>query len=161
RPEAGKIKVLLEEAAMLASRASWGEGRDYFVLPAMVHLTGEADPRQMDMRTPAGSGLLHRPLLWDVARDNATEILAKAEAGVTPWAMLAWMPLMSGAGEEIIVQRWRDVLEKAVPEGRRRSDLRWAALLFSELARIQPTWERGLKESIMGESQVANALRRE
>ncbi|MGL4554548.1 MAG: hypothetical protein ACRC33_25570, partial [Gemmataceae bacterium] len=57
--------------------------------------------------------------------------------------------------------RWREVALAAVPDRRRWGDLRAVALLFAELARNFPAWERGTEEAEMGESQVANGWRAE
>ena len=160
RPQEEKLVVLLEEAALLASRARRGEGR-YLVLPAMVHLTGEADPALLDMRTPSGHGLLHRPILWDIGKDGAAQELERIAAGGRSWSLLAWLPLMDGAAEDIIVARWREVLDAVVQDEGMRIAVRRVALTMSELARNRPVWDRGLKEDgIMGESQVFNELRR-
>lgn len=161
RPEPRKIRVLLEEAAILASRARWGDDRDYLVMPAMVHLTGRADPAEVDMRSPSGQGLLHKPIIWDVATDDAAAVLERVAAGEASWAMLFWLPLMKGGGEEIIVKRWREVILATVADQKRGDDLRVCALLFAALARNAAVWQPVLEDSVMGESQLANTWRAE
>jgi hypothetical protein len=161
RPEARKILVLLEESAIFASRARWGDDRTYRVLPALVHLTGRADPAEIDMRTPNGYGLLHRPIVWDLPVDDAGAVLDRVSAGELPAAMLFWLPLMNRGGEEIIVKRWREAVFALVPDEKRRDQLREVALAFAELARNVLAWEQGLEGWKMGESQIMNRWREE
>ena len=159
RPDKAKLRTLLEECAAFASRARRGDEQDYSVMPALAHLTGEADPPLVDMRSPSGHGLLCRPLLWDIGKDGAAQELERIATGERSWSLLAWVPLMAGADSDIIVTRWREVLAACVPDTGLRAKVKGAALVFSELARIRPTWDRGLKEEIMGESQVLNEIR--
>lgn len=161
RPEPGKIEVLLEEAAIFRSRALWEDGQRYLVLPALLHLTGRADPAQIDMRTPRGHGLLHRPLLWDIEGDNAAEVLERVASGTLSWSMLFWVPLMNRGGEDKIISRWREVVLATVEDQRRRDLLREVVLTFAELARTVPAWESGLEGWKVGESQMMNRWRAE
>jgi hypothetical protein len=68
---------------------------------------------------------------------------------------------MNRGGENIIISRWKEVVLAVVPDQRRREDLQTAVLMFAELARNHPAWERGLEKPIMGESQLANRWRAE
>src|SRR5262249_51213979 len=130
-------------------------------LPALVHLTGQADLAEIDMRTPSGHGVFHKPLPWDIGSDNAADVLEAVASGKLPWPMLFWVPLMNRGGEEIIISRWREVVMVVVPAQRRRDLLREVVLTFAELARIVPAWEHGLEGWKVGESQMMNRWRAE
>ncbi len=159
-PEKAKLRTLLEEATTFASRAQW-EGQEYFVMPAIAHLTGSPEKNAEDMRSPSGHGLYGEPAPWEIANDKAAEQLEAIRAGTCSWSVLCWVPLMAGADDDIIVAAWREVLQAAVADEGRRRQIQATALILAELGRIQPTWDRGLKEeSIMGESAIMNAMRK-
>ena len=61
---------------------------------------------------------------------SAARELERIRVGVRSWSTLAWVPLMAGAGSEIIVARWRELLNLIVPAGR-RSSVNSVALLTS------------------------------
>lgn len=141
-PDDDKLDVLLEEAGILRSRARLGPERQgkYLVLPILIHLTGRAPQSELDQRTPTGIGSYQRPLLWDIGEDSAATVLDQVAAGAQPWVLLFWLPLMQGANDAIIVQRWLEVVLAKAP-AHRHGDLREAALIWSSLAGIYPVWE--------------------
>lgn len=162
QPDAAKLDVLHEEGVLFLTRARWGPERQgrFDVLTAIIHLTGVA-PEGRAVRSPLGFGLHHKPVVWDIAAEDAAEMLEGVAAGQRAWAFLFWLPLMKRGGEEIIARRWREVVEAAVPERGRRAELLEAARMFAELARNILTWEPVLEGWDVGESEVANKWRAE
>ena len=161
RPDKAKLRTLLEEAQTFASRALGEDGKRFAVMPAIVHLSGEPEKKAEDMRSPSGHGLFGMPASWEIAKDEAAKELDAIRAGKRPWSILCWVPLMSGAEQDIIVSAWREALPTVVADEARQRHVRATALILSELARVQPAWQQGLKEeSIMGESSIMNAMRK-
>ncbi len=160
-PDAGKLDVTLEEAATLRSRARWGldRRRRFNVLTALIHLTGRAPETDRDMRTPAGFGTFHRPLIWDIETEDASAILDAVTSATQPVALLYWLPLMTRGGEEIIITRWREAIAALVPDRQCRADVVYLALTFAELARNYLAWERGLEGLDVGDSIIATRMR--
>jgi hypothetical protein len=68
-------------------------------------------------------------------------------------SILAFIPLMTGGGEEGIIQRWLEIAG-AVPDHRRRDDLGILALTMAELKPWFGEWQKALKEWNMRESTV-------
>jgi hypothetical protein len=160
RPNERKLDVLLEEAAILRSRAGWGPERDrpYLVFPVLLHLTGRAPEAERDMRTPSGHGSYHRPLAWDIETEDAAAVLERIASDALSWVFLFWLPLMQHGGEEIIIARWLQIVRLKAP-AHRHGDLRETVLTFAELTGVYLAWERALQESHMGESQYINRQR--
>lgn len=160
-PDADKLDVTLEEAATLRSRARWGldRRRRFNVLTALIHLTGRAPETDRDMRTPAGFGTFHRPLIWDIEAEDAGAILDAVTSATQPSALLYWLPLMARGGEEIIIARWRESITALMPDRRHRADVVYLAYTFAELARNYLAWERGLEGLDVGDSIIATKMR--
>jgi hypothetical protein len=153
-----KLDVTLEEVALLRSRTRHGEDRKgkYKVLVGLVYLQGQCPEEVLDMTLPNGLGTRHAPLIWNVAGDNAAEMLEAVARGEISWGMLFWIALMAGGGEESVIARWKEVVLARVEDRRLRGNLAGIALVFAELAGRSPAWKRGLEGFEMTESQVVN-----
>ena len=156
-PDEDKIDVTLEEVALLRSRVRHGVERKgkYFVTAGIVNLTGHRD-EIFDMTFSDGRGTRHAPLVWNVASDDAAEMLEAIASGATSWGMLFWVPLMARAEEEGIIARWKELTTAVVPDRRMRDNLSGIALVFAELAGRFLAWERGLEGWEMSDSMVVD-----
>ncbi len=156
--DADKLDVTLEEVAILRSRARHGDERKgkYRVAAGLVYLRDRCPADTLDMRLPDGSGTRHAPRVWNVAEDDATSALDAVAAGSVSWGTLFWVPLMAGADDDAIAQRWKDVVTNGVGDRSRRGNLAVVALVFAELAGRAIIWNRALEDFDMTESQVVN-----
>ena len=159
QPDPDKFYVTLEEVAVLASRARYGDSRRrYKVIAGMVYLVGSDPVQVLDMRLPSGAGTLHAPLMWNVATDNAATTVEAVAAGGQSWGMLFWIPLMNGGNMESLVSRWREVVTEKVASKSMRGDLVVIAMNFAELAGCWYEWNRGLEDFEMEESRMTTML---
>jgi hypothetical protein len=121
----------------------------YRVLCAVVYLTGpEQDDRfgmtgdEADADGDVGLRLaVHRFTLSK--EDAATTIEAVARSDVSR-AALSFVPLMAGAGEPLLVGRWREVTE-AGPDRQQQSLIGFLALTFAKLTLWSDVWSGGLE----------------
>ncbi len=158
RHDPDKLDVTLVEAGQLRLRCRHGDDRQgkYKVLTALIYLCDTCPEPVLDM-TLGGAGTRHKPLLWIVAEDNARETLEAVAGGSLTWGMLFWVPLMSGGGDPVVVERWKE-LASALPERRRRGDLALVVVVFAELAGCAPAWKQGLEGWDMTESAYVNSI---
>ena len=91
---------------------------------------------------------------------ESAEILTQIEANELSWAILAWVPLMSGADRSETVDRWRGIVESKAPESR-RGELAWLVRFFAELAKRSDVWQSGWEGWNVLKSQVGEELREE
>jgi hypothetical protein len=155
QPDPAKLDVVLLEAARLRLHARRPTG-PYQVLTSLVYLIGRCPEPVRDMTTPGGYGIVHRPLVWNVADDDAAATLAVVRAEPDFWGLLYWVPLMQGAEQPEMVADWRAVLESLPLTPTQRGNLQGIALVFAELAGCFLVWERGLQELDMTESAIVN-----
>jgi hypothetical protein len=158
RHDEDKLDDLLAEAAQFRRDARHGplaQGK-YAVLPVLVYLVGRCPDgaKELDLTTPAGFGVRHRPVLWEVGGDSAAGALEDFKQGKTTWGILFWVALMAGAGEEGVVKDWL-VLVTPLP-ARDRADLIGIALVFAELAGRGQVWRRVLEGAKLTESAIVN-----
>jgi hypothetical protein len=158
--EEDKLDDVLLEVAQLRVRKRHGPlaDRKYRVLPVLVYLKGTCPQRELDMRTPSGRGVLHGPLIWEVALDRAADALGDVAQRRAEWGLLFWVALMSGAEDAKVIARWLELVS-ALGE-REQVSLLQVALTFAELAGRYLAWEKALGERYMeGESQFLNRIR--
>jgi hypothetical protein len=156
--EADKLDDLFAESAQFRRTLRHGEQRDrkYAVMPVLVYLVGKC-PKEgaaLDMRSPGGHGLLHAPVVWEVGEDSAVEALDAYEQGKTTWGILFWVPLMRGADDATLAERWRDLVLK-LPAAN-QAMLPPIAFVFAGLAGRGQVWRRVLEEWNMTESPIVN-----
>jgi hypothetical protein len=153
--DAAKWGVTLEEAAILHNRLRDDSGQPYCVLTALVYLREQCPARELTL-TVGDFGTRHRPLLWEVASDDAVEAVTALETGSEEWGWLYWVPLMAGGDAPELIARWRAVLTALVADRVQRGKLASIALIFAELAGCRLAWKRGLEGLDMTESIVVN-----
>ena len=90
-----------------------------------------------------------------LATYSAAATLDAIARGETTKSILAFIPLMTGGGEEGIIQRWLDIAG-AEPNHRRRGGLGSLALAMAELKPWCGEWQMALKEWNMRESTFIN-----
>jgi hypothetical protein len=129
-------------------------GSRYQLVAAVVNLTGtlESLPASRQFTFPIrkrGLGLAveERHLATESAADTL-DAIARAE---TAKSILSFIPLMTGGGEEGIIQRWLEIAG-AVPDHRRRGELGSLALTMADLKPWCAEWQKALKEWNMRES---------
>jgi hypothetical protein len=131
------------------------------VVVVLVNLTGPEQPSQFTMRAPGhpdiGSWLGARVVT--LRGLDAAQILAAIEPGVLGISILAWVSLMRGGGNPVIIQRWMQVATREQSLERRRL---YAALaiIFADLAGCQAEWKTALEDWNVNESTLGAALRR-
>lgn len=152
-----KPKVLQLEALVFLNHAKDTDrgGGELRPLPVFVYLRGECPRAGVEVRTPTGCGFVGTPAVWEVARDDAAECLAKLARGEVSWGALFWVPLMAGGGAA--AAEWRGLLDQRVPE-KQRAEVAYVALLFAELAGCRADFERLLQGVIITESAVYNEV---
>ena len=139
----------------------------YQISAAVVNLTGtsQSAPASREYRFPTDG------LFWGcavreryLAEESADQTLARIEGGALRRPILAFIPLMQGAGESDIISRWVAEANQET-DGRRRADLGSLSLTLATLKEWYPAWKEALKEWNMIESpyvlelQAAAALK--
>ena len=133
-------------------------GSRYQLVAAVVNLTGtlESLPASRHFTFPiddVGLGLAAKEV--HLATRSAAATLDAIARGDTSKCILAFIPLMTGGGEEGIIQRWLD-MAGAEPNHRRRGELGTLALAMAELKPWFGEWQKALKEWNMRESTFIN-----
>jgi hypothetical protein len=132
-----------------------GRGSRFNVGAAVLNLTGAGNAsREMRLAgTPVATHLSAAER--NLARESADDTVSRIESGGLGRAVLPWVPLMAGGGEETITQRWKRVAEQE-PSDRRRAEYGGLALVFAEAADRREQWELALKGWNVRESVVVN-----
>src|SRR5262249_384953 len=123
----------------------------------LVYLVGQCpdEAKELGMTTPAGYGIRHRPVLWEVGQDSATAALDELGQEKPTWGILFWIALMASAEDKVVVEGWQRLV-RALPEDRDRADLIGIALVFAELAGRGQVWRPILEGWSMTESPIVN-----
>jgi hypothetical protein len=157
RPDPDMPDRLLEYLARLRRELRHGpHGRDrYLVAGTLVSLTGPGPPPELNMvlSGPAGLGLRWRLGGRTLPAEDAADTLARVEAGGWSPALLPWVPLMRGGGEEGLIAAWCR-LAGAEPDRRRRGDYAALAGFFAELTPWEATWRQALEDWNVEESRI-------
>jgi hypothetical protein len=158
-----KLDTTLVEVAVFRAYARHGKNREhkYRVFCGLVYLKGECPEAVLDMALAGGFGTRHRPLLWEVEKDDADAALAAVAEGKKSWGLLFWIALMTGADKEATIARWRELVSDParVASPWMRQNLVTVALFFAQLAGRFLIWERALEGLGMGESIVGDRFR--
>jgi hypothetical protein len=135
-------------------KASEERGDRFEVSAIVVNLTGQWDCGR-DMHWPQAR--LRTALLEpdrNLASMSAALVLDGVESGNVTRAVLAWIPLMQGGGEDGIIQRWRGLVEPM--EEKWRADLGGLALVYAEAAPCTDEWKKALEGwNVIQSKQVA------
>jgi hypothetical protein len=135
-------------------------GSRFHVGAVVVNLSGTGLASR-DMRWPAaGLGTQLMVVERNLASESADELLGAIERGERSRALLAWLPLMRGADDPGIIDRWK-VAAEAEPDDRRRAELGSLAKVFSQVADRWQVWADGLKEWNVKRSIAADEWRAE
>ena len=120
----------------------------------------------------SGTGLASRDMRWaglatkvqvverNLASESADELLGAIERGEHSRALLPWIPLMTGADEAGMIERWKRAGE-AEPDDRQRSSLAGLAKVFAEAAGRKELWVKQLEGWNMKVSTVVEEWRLE
>jgi hypothetical protein len=128
----------------------------YQLVAAVVNLTGTTKslPASLAFEFPLEKlGLSLAVKERHLATEGGGATLEGIASGKTAKSILAFVPLMTGGGEEGIIQRWLEIAG-AVPDHRRRDELGTLALVMAELKPWFGEWKQALKEWNMRESTV-------
>ena len=136
----------------------------YQVCAAVVNLTGtrQSAPASREYRFPNPDGLSWGGKVREryLAEESADQTLARIESGELRCCILAFIPLMHGAGEAGIISRWLAAAGQE-PDARRRADLGSLALTLAALKDWFAAWKEALKGWNMQESQFVLELQAE
>ena len=123
----------------------------------LVRLTGSEPARKPRLGIPGtGRGSRPDPVEVLLAKESAPGTLAAIESGRLEPGILVWIPLMAGAGDPGLVERWKRAAESKEADEKRRAVYRDMALVFAELTKGLVVWQRGLEGWMMQESQFIN-----
>jgi hypothetical protein len=155
RPDADILERLGEYALRLRRELHYGPaGTDkYEVLSMVLNLTGDEQPRRLEMTVPEWSEAAQwLQVAQGTLRDeSATQALARITAGELERWVLPWLPLLRGAAEAANLTEWKR-LARQEPDRRSRSDFGALAMVFAELAGTASVWRQALKGWNMQES---------
>jgi hypothetical protein len=128
---------------------------EYSFAGAVVNLTGGEQADVLEDRPPdtGDLGLLARYRVRTLANESAEALLAEAQADEQLRPMLVWCPLMQGADTAEFVGRWRTEVDQE-RDDRVRGDVVGLALVFAELVKRRPLWQRGVEGMNVERSQV-------
>jgi hypothetical protein len=129
-------------------------GSRYQLAAAVVNLTGttESLPASRTFDFPLEDirvGLSVKEM--HLASQNAGATLEAVARGRVAKSILTFVPLMTGGGEDAIIQRWLEVAATET-DHRRRDDLGTLAMTMADLKPWRAGWQRALKEWNMRES---------
>ncbi len=91
---------------------------------------------------------------------SALKTLERIASGELSRAILAWVPLMRGGGDEAVVKRWLEVCGDE-PSEQRRMDYANLARVFAERAGRLDVWKKALEGWQMWKSKVIQEWRDE
>lgn len=135
-----------------------GKGSRFHVGAAVLNLTG--------------TGLASRDMRWgrlatvlqvaerNLAAVSAADLLGAIERGDRPRTLLPWIPLMTGAGDQGMIERWKRAAE-AEPDIWRRGNYGGLAEVFAEAAGREALWLKELEGWNMRQSTVVEGWREE
>jgi hypothetical protein len=129
-------------------------GSRYQLAAAVVNLTGttESLPASRSFVFPVRGREVRLDLEErHLATESAGETLDAIARGAASKSILAFVPLMTGGGEEGIIRRWLEVATTE-PDHRRRGDLGVLTRTMAELKPWLGEWQKALKGWNMRES---------
>lgn len=154
---------LLEYICRLLRRVRDGltERESYQTAGAVIVLTGRLRRARLEMTLPGtGSSLRWRPRVVCLERRSATKTLARIEAGGLSRAVLPWIPLMAGGGDEATVAAWVR-LASLEPNEQKRLDWGGLVKVFADRVGCLGVWSKALEGWAVWKSQVIEEWRTE
>lgn len=118
-------------------------GSRFQVGAVVLNLSGRGEASR-DMEW-LGMGTRLRVVERNLAAESAADLLGKIERGERSRALLPWLPLMTGADDAGMIERWKTAAD-AEPDTRLRSDYGGLAEVLSQVADRWDLWANGLKE---------------
>jgi hypothetical protein len=154
---------LFEYQARATRRLRHGpRNRDrYLIACGVIVLTGQLRPVRLRMRLPGTKlGLSWRARVFNMSTRSAMKHLEQIASGELSRAILAWIPLMRGGGEEPVVKRWLEVCG-GEPNEQRRIEYANLARVFAERAGCPEVWKKALEGWQMWKSTYIQSWRDE
>ncbi len=130
-------------------------GSRYCVGAVVVNLTGVGTASRHFHWDAAGMTTRLGVVERNLERESADDLLGRIGTGERSRCLLPWIPLMTGGGEEGIVERWKREAE-AEPDDRRRSEFAGLAKVFAEAARRKDLWVESLRGWNVKQSTVVS-----
>jgi hypothetical protein len=143
-------------------RYEQGPAGKYVVLGIVLNLTGDKQPRRLDMSVPEWSDAGH----WlqvsqaTLSTESAGSTLARIAAGDLDRWVLPWVPVLQDAAEAANMAEWKRLAAQEA-DSRNRSDFAALAAEFAELAGTAALWRKALKGWNMRESPQVLEWQRE
>jgi hypothetical protein len=116
-------------------------GDRYDLIAVVVNLTGKGDCARQVIVGTAEWKVTPRELNLETL--DAAKVLDEIEAGAAPNEVLAWIPLMHGGGEDVIIERWLGIAS-AEPSLKKRGDYALATV-FAQAVGTKDLWVRRLE----------------
>ena len=127
-------------------------GDRYGLTALVVNLTGNGSSGRSFRR--ASSVWEISPCEWNLADEDAAEVLAGVAAGSIPQEVLAFVPAMQNGGEASIITTWLERVRQE-PDRRRRGVLT-LAVVFAGLTEWADAWRKALEGFDVMESAIVN-----
>ena len=132
-------------------------GDRYGLTALVVNLTGNGSSGRSFRR--ASSVWEISPCEWNLADEDAAEVLAGVAAGSIPQEVLAFVPAMQNGGEASIITTWLERVRQE-PDRRRRGVLT-LAVVFAGLTEWADAWRKALEGFDVMESAIVNEWKAE
>ena len=130
-------------------------GSRFEVGAAVVNLTGTGFASRRMEWPETGLATELKVVERNLEAESADELLTGVESGRWSRSLLPWVPLMAGAGEPVLVDRWKRLAESE-PDSLRRANFGSIALLFADRAGRNDLWQAKLEGWNVEESTVLN-----
>jgi hypothetical protein len=124
---------------------------------SLIYLTGECPQSEYNNVSPLNVGTQFQPAVWNIAHDSAEQTLSEIENNETTWGGLFWVPLMQGAHDAKLIQRWLSLVQHKVPKSE-QAQVRNIALIFSALPKRYQEWSVIKQEENMWESPYVDEI---
>jgi hypothetical protein len=128
-------------------------GSRFQVGAAVVNLTGNGLASRRMEWPEAGLATELKVVERNLEAESADELLKGIESGRWSRCLLPWVPLMAGAGEPGLADRWKSIAT-GEPDSRRRAEFGGIALLFAEYVGRKEVWHAKLEGWNVEESTV-------
>ena len=154
-PDADMFGRLLEYmgAVWRTLRPDKERGSRFQVGSVVVNLTGNGSASQR-MEWPDVGFLTHLMIRErNLEGESATELLSRIESGEYGRCLLPWVPLMAGADDPDLVDRWKRLAETEV-DSRRRAEYGGISRLFAGRVGRKDLWNHKLEGWNVEESDV-------
>ena len=123
----------------------------------MVNLTGYGTASQRMQHTGPDMVVELRAVERNLEGESADELLDGVESGRWSRHLLPWVPLMAGADNPDVIERWKRLAETE-PDSRRRANLSVLAGIFADRAKRKDLWAESLRRWNVEESTFFNEL---